>query len=105
MAKPLSHSGFSMSQMIRGGINVVGHLVYRAGDPQRIGIVRDFEPDPMGYWNSRVLVEWQTGKKVWRHAGSILSVNNKLDEERRVIRTIEDAREEAWKHFKVGKYA
>lgn len=99
MSRPLSHSGVAMSMLIRYGDPVVGMLVYASGEPQRIGIVRDFKKDPQGFWNSKVLVEWTTGKKVWRHAGSIASIDSKINEEERVLDTLKNARFAAERHF------
>lgn len=105
MPRPLSHTGESVNYLIYRGFDVVGKLVYYMGDPQRIGIVREVRVAPKGFWENQVLVEWQSNKKVWRHAGAMSTIDSKIDEERRVLNTLEDAREVALRHFKVGRYA
>lgn len=100
MPRPLTHSGDSINHMIQGRLNVIGMLVYVGGNPQRIGIIRSVRPDPRGYWNNEVQIEWPSGKKVWRHAGGIMSIDSKLEEEERVLRVLTLARNNAADHFR-----
>jgi hypothetical protein len=100
--KPLTHEAMNVSGLLHRGTNVIGELVYYSGEPQRIGIVREVKvPDPAYIWNAEVLVEWQSGKKVWRRAGSMSTIDSKIEQERINLAAFEKARDNAKKHFGV----
>jgi hypothetical protein len=102
MPRPLTHTGTSVSSMLYDGKDIVGELVYIMGDPQRVGIVRAVNVGAYR-WDSKILIEWQSGKKVWRHGGSVISMISKIQEERRNLNAFIIALTDAEKHFGVSQ--
>lgn len=101
MPRPLTHTGLSVG---RHKEQAVGKLVYRMGEPQKIGIVREIEVAPWE-WDSRVLIEWQSGRKTWHRAGSTITIDSKIKEEERVLDTLKNARFIAARTFGVSENA
>jgi hypothetical protein len=99
--KPLTHEAMNVSGLLHRGTNVIGELVYYSGEPQRIGIVREVRQPDTYVWNAEVLVEWQTGKKVWRRAGSMSTINSKIRQEEINLTAFQKARDDAKEHFGV----
>lgn len=97
MPKPLSHTGDSLSELMHRGQEVIGLLVYYMGDPKKIGIVRDKRL--ISTWRHEVLVEWMSGKKVWKYAGPMITIDSKITEEEHVLSTLKDVRSQAERHF------